>query len=527
MFLLHPAILAVVPVLYLYSSNWGQVPFSEALAPMAISLCVAMALVVALRPVLKDWRASALLVSTMLILFFTYGRLVNSLGGSRAARLVLALLYLAVLALAVWLTAKYRGALEKPTVIMNVVAGALLVMTVAGMVTNGLRREPLATTWKGEVARLAASSRGEKPPAERLPDIYYVILDGYGSENVLSRYYDFDNGAFVRALEERGFHVAKESRSNYMQTRLSLASSLNLEYINFLSREVGENSRRAGAPNMMIEDNGLAEFLKSRGYGFAFFGTNWSGTKSNRNADVSVADGGWLDSEFTTALIETTALRRIIGERGLYTREGVLRAFSLIPRIRERMKGPAFVFAHIVPPHRPFLFAADGGPTKGGPDSWREYDKYLGQVAFVNGKALEMVDEIVANSERPPVIVIQADHGPMPAGDPEGIADPDFAAADRRTGILNAYYLPPGEWAGLSQDITPVNSFRVILNELFGTGLELLENRTYASSYAKPYRFKDVTELLQHGNTRGRRSLSTPFSTYQVPGTADQSRSGK
>ncbi len=499
MFLLHPAILSVVPVLYLYSSNWGQVPFSDALTPMALSLCVAMALVAALRLVLKDWRASALLVSTMLILFFTYGRLVNSLGGSRAVRLALALAYLAVLALAAWLAVKNRGGLEKPTVIMNVVAGALLVMTMAGMVTNGLKREPPATTWKGEVARLAASGTVSKPPAERLPDIYYVILDGYGSERVLSRYYDYDNGEFVRALEGRGFRVTRDSRSNYMQTRLSLASSLNLEHITFLSRDVGENSRRAGAPNTMIEDNGLAEFLKSRGYGFAFFGTNWSGTKSNSNADVSVTDGGWLDGEFMTALIETTALRRMIGERGLYTREGVLRAFSLIPRIRERMKGPAFVFAHIVPPHRPFLFAADGGPVKGGADTWREHGKYLGQVAFVNGKTLEMVDGILANSERPPVIVIQADHGPMPDGDPEGIADPDFVEADQRTGILNAYYLPPGAWEGLSEDITPVNSFRVILNELFGAGLGLLENRTYASSYAKPYRFKDVTEMLRQG----------------------------
>lgn len=38
MFLVHPVVLAVVPVLFLYSANWGQVPFTDALIPAAISL---------------------------------------------------------------------------------------------------------------------------------------------------------------------------------------------------------------------------------------------------------------------------------------------------------------------------------------------------------------------------------------------------------------------------------------------------------------------------------------------------------
>jgi hypothetical protein len=64
-----------------------------------------------------------------------------------------------------------------------------------------------------------------------LPDIYYVILDGYAREDILQEVYQFENSEFIGSLEEQGFFVAKESQSNYIQTSLSLASSMNFEYL--------------------------------------------------------------------------------------------------------------------------------------------------------------------------------------------------------------------------------------------------------------------------------------------------------
>jgi hypothetical protein len=494
--ILHTAIFAVLPVLFLYSNNWGQVPFSDVLLPLGISLGVAAAVLAALRLALKDWRASALIVSAFLVLFFTYGRLVASLGGSAAVQLAVAALYLAALGLVSWFAVKKRGRLERPTAITNVVAVTLAVMTAVGIIANAATGEPRPRLRDSELNAAISSTEAARPSTGTLPDVYYIILDGYASDGSLEKFFGFDNGGFTRALEERGFFVARESRSNYLQSRLSLASSLNLEYVNYLSEDLGENSRRSGVPNAMIEDNGLARFLKSRGYRFAFFGSNWSGTRSNRNADVSVTEGGGLRGEFMVALLKTTALRGLVAEEeGLCTREGILEAFSTIPGIRDRLDGLAFVFAHMVTPHRPYLFDQNGNPVKGGTDSWREHDRYIDQLKFVNKKTLEMVDAILANSEKPPVIVIQADHGPMPPGDPEGISDPDAEAADLRTGILNAYYLPGGE-EQLYEGISPVNSFRVVLNHVCGTDFELLEDRSYASSYGRPYRFKDITDLV-------------------------------
>ena len=65
------------------------------------------------------------------------------------------------------------------------------------------------------------------------PDIYYIILDGYGRADVLQEIYNHDNTSFTSALTERGFYVGDESQSNYLRTSLSITSALNMEYINF------------------------------------------------------------------------------------------------------------------------------------------------------------------------------------------------------------------------------------------------------------------------------------------------------
>jgi hypothetical protein len=43
------------------------------------------------------------------------------------------------------------------------------------------------------------------------PDVYYIILDGYGRQDVLQREYGFDNSEFINALQSRAFYVARRT----------------------------------------------------------------------------------------------------------------------------------------------------------------------------------------------------------------------------------------------------------------------------------------------------------------------------
>ena len=108
----------------------------------------------------------------------------------------------------------------------------------------------------------------------------------------------------------------------------------------------------------------------------------------------------------------------------------------------------------------------------------------------------ETIDGILANSkDNPPVIILQSDHGPG-----SGLVwnrDASRTNLKERFSILNAYFLPGVDDSLIFDSIAPVNSFRIIFNEYFNTGYEILPQRHYFSPVAYPYFYTDVTEKLR------------------------------
>ena len=102
----------------------------------------------------------------------------------------------------------------------------------------------------------------------------------------------------------------------------------------------------------------------------------------------------------------------------------------------------------------------------------------------------EIVDAILEQAETPPVILIQGDHGP---GSLLNFGDINGTCLRERVPILSAYYLPSSGIEQLYASISPVNSFRVVFNSVFGAGLHLLPDRSYYSTWSNPYTFADVT----------------------------------
>jgi hypothetical protein len=163
---------------------------------------------------------------------------------------------------------------------------------------------------------------------------------------------------------------------------------------------------------------------------------------------------------------------------------------------------PRFVFAHIIAPHPPFVFGADGSPVTpnepftlrftfdpGDPSSEDYRLAYRDQTIFVNDQLEQVVTAILEDSNEPPVIIIQGDHGPDSGSG-------RVSYVQERMTNLNAYLLPSGA-KGLYPGITPVNSFRVVFNDLFGADLPLLPDRVLYSEYDTPYDFKDETTAIK------------------------------
>ncbi len=113
---------------------------------------------------------------------------------------------------------------------------------------------------------------GETPAKEALPDIYYIILDGYTRQDVLQELYGYDNSEFIQALEDRGFYIAKVSRSNYAETVYSISSALNMTHITpFLENinqgePITDEEVLKDALSVLVQQNRVSAYLKSLDY---------------------------------------------------------------------------------------------------------------------------------------------------------------------------------------------------------------------------------------------------------------------
>lgn len=128
-----------------------------------------------------------------------------------------------------------------------------------------------------------------------------------------------------------------------------------------------------------------------------------------------------------------------------------------------------------------------------------EIESYTAQVIVANKKFTELIDALLLKSKIPPVIILQSDEGPIPKRfrkDKENFIWEDATPDELRKkfGILNAYYVPGIDKEIFYPGITPVNSFRIIFNHLFGTDFELLPDEIYAQ---RRYEFINVTDQLK------------------------------
>ena len=115
---------------------------------------------------------------------------------------------------------------------------------------------------------------------------------------------------------------------------------------------------------------------------------------------------------------------------------------------------------------------------------FKEYvSLYCDQITYLNGRILELIDKLQSQADHPSIIIIQGDHGDRATIDP---LRPDPAHLRVPFAILNTYYWPDQDYSDLYNTISPVNSFRVVLNRFFGTDMPLLPDESYY--YHEPQR---------------------------------------
>jgi hypothetical protein len=520
---IHPLLFAAFPVISFLVHNIHETRMVEALPALATTMALAAALWVVLHLVHGNTARAALVVSLVFSLVFSYEYVRRLLVSTRVPITAFLLPFWAVLLVAgTILVLRSRGSFPRTTRFLNVFATLLVALTAVNVayyeVTMRLpRRSPLTASASPAAPTLASTSVAARP------NVYYIILDRYASERTLKEFYGFDNTPFIDSLRRKGFYVASDSQANYVPTRQSLASSLNLEYLDFIPAKGWDYSDDQTLLYSMIEDNRVWRFLKARGYDFVHIGSGWGPTTQNRFADRNINYFSLPLSEFAGELFKTTMLApilaRFIGEarREKYTR--TLLEFDVLAQFA-RTERPTFVFAHMLVPHPPPIFDHDGRFLPQAEASKRGRTRtYRDSVHATNQLVEQLITRILASADRPPIIIVQADEGPYPQRVREGFdwSKARDAEIREKMGILNAYYLPGVPTERLYPYITPVNSFRVVFDLYFGTSFGLLPDRTFV--HVKEYKFIDVTDKL-----RVRETASTAERDSELPGAATRVR---
>lgn len=330
-------------------------------------------------------------------------------------------------------------------------------------------------------------------------DIYVIILDEYAANEVYRENYGYDNSPFEDSLRALGFRIPQGLRSNYANTLLSVTSMLNFAHVERLADVMSPDSKDFSPAAYLMQHNRAVRFLKSEGYRFVFFPSEWyAPTRENRDADeqynpykhFSVGREmrrSWLAQYFATKTLFSKLLPYLPTEEEVDT-DHALRMFAGIPSVTNDPR-PTFAFAHILMPHIGYKADAACKPLYYHPG----IKGLPGELHCLNTQVLTLVHALLADSRTPPIIILQGDHGSQSLKlFANQSALPSIPQARERFRPFGAYYLPDGGAAAFPDSTSIVNVLRYVFSYYFNADLPPLPNTMYYSHWMYPYRITEV-----------------------------------
>jgi hypothetical protein len=366
---------------------------------------------------------------------------------------------------------------------LSALGAALILVVVLASVQQG----SFAWAIEDVQARLAREpTAASYDPAA--PDIYVILLDGYPGDDAAELEPTFDADAFPEALAERGFDVQRHSRSNYMLTSLTLASMFGGDHVAeapALAPPYGSAAADYRRLRRFSEGGAALRALGEAGYeriaspsavlDLGLYGLD----RVMPHAGLQELEFGLLRITTAGRLVDLV-LPDFVSEQDRVNVLGVLEATKRVAA--ESHERPRFVFGHVMAPHPPIVFDADGGrvtppdpdeiadETSGGNRSPERLEATFEYTTFAGHEALEVVDTILANEGDDAVIVVFSDHGTGTGFD----SDLD----ERSSNILAVR--TPGHPGLLPPGTTPINVMPRILNAYLDTDLPCLSDTSWS-----------------------------------------------
>ncbi len=360
------------------------------------------------------------------------------------------------------------------------------------------------------------------------PNVYFIIVDSTLRSDAFKRFYNKEDkhyDDFLSYSKDKGFYVVKNAYSNYPVTGFSIPSTLNMEYMTWSSSE--------GPPEIKNKPLNYPTTLTDamKGYSATSVAFKKRGYKiyHTSNGFLPASDcGGFEDKcirkkkqsllSFTQqelGLIKMTPIT-LLDKKGIakpndnfisdIKDDTIVFFHSFQPRdipqyIPDTNGAPFFWFIHLMGMHN-LAFAEDcsfkhpGEKRKidieelkpacqvGELYSARMTVAYKRQLPCILSQLKFAIDEIIKKDPQA-IIIIQGDHGSSVVNNFKERPTEKWTEKDIHEvfSILNIIRCPEDCQKLLYDNITPVNTFRVIFSYIDGKKYPLLPDISYIAAY--------------------------------------------
>lgn len=314
------------------------------------------------------------------------------------------------------------------------------------------------------------------------PDIYFILADEYAGNIELKELFQFDDSLFLNQLAALNFHTIPQSSSNYNYTPFSVASILNMDYLDLKGKERAKPDLTYSYES--IRNNTLLQFLRSYNYDFYNYSVfDFDGQPARvRETFLPVKTRlitaqtflHRFDKEIRFNLVSRWKSKKNLEILTYANRNNNENIYNLTWKLAaKKMAKPKFVYTHLMMPHYPYYFDKNG---KEQPfetlleDNQVNKEAYIEYLQYANKKLLALVDHILKSSATAPIIVLMGDHGFRHFKQP----------VESKYYFLNlaSVHLPSKNYSGFNDSFTGVNFFRAILNPTFNQRLPYLKDST-------------------------------------------------
>ena len=408
-YILNPFILGTFFVLFLFSSNLGEIIVPLEIFSLILIVTLFEAIIFAILFIIfRNLSKSSFSLTIIMFIFLSYGYFydlfnqLEFLGNIFRHRYLVPLILLFLAFLLIYLKRKDRD-FKSFSKIIFISLTVLIFINAFQIISFNQKTSTI----------LSKNLNIEYEKNENSPDVFHLVLDMYPTNEILESRFNFNNDKFSEELNLLGFRN-EDLKANYIRTMYSLPSTFNMSHF-----------YNSGQNEIIYMKETLKKFHKSvegqiankLGYSIHEISTN----------DVKGFHSSFL-GDFSRVFARTNILRVIddspIPFHNLWINKNKKYFLENLEKLNDISNDPnkTWTYFYSRPPHPPFIFNEDGSKNLNAnpynsfsedlSDSWtiEEKNNFINQLKYVNKTIIEAIRKILSNSNNV-IIIIHSDHG--------------------------------------------------------------------------------------------------------------------